>query len=171
MNNSKNKTSVTILLADKNLAKGAIQAANNSSKMTVALKQACELWINDKSIPARDAIENFVSMISHNKDARKKFTAQLSLASKKVRKANGIENPCGLKVDKDGNLTDAPMRNTSGNGGGGEGSAMTSKTAPSKAQIELDAHLEILREMLAKSKDVAATSALKFAIAKLAASL
>jgi len=64
-------------------------------------------------------------------------------------------------------------RNKGGNGGGGdgEGSAMTSKSAPSKAQIELDAHLEILREMLEKSKDVAATSALKFAIAKLAASL
>ena len=173
MNNSKNKTPVTaivILLADKNLAKGAIQAANNSNKMTVALKQACELWINDTSIPARDAIENFAEAISHNKDARKKFTQQLSLASKKVRKANGIESPCGLKVDKDGNLTDAPTRNTGGAGGDGEG-AMTSKSAPSKAQIELNAHLEILREMLAKSKDVAGTSALKFAIAKLAASL
>jgi hypothetical protein len=174
MNTTKTDTNIVILLADKNLAKGAIQAANNSTKMTVALNQACELWINDKSIPARDAIENFAEAISHNKDARKKFTQQLSLASKKVRKANGIEKPCGLKVDKDGNLIDAPMRNTGGNGGGegeGEGSAMTSNTAPSKAQIELTAHLEILREMLAKSKDVAATSALKFAIAKLAASL
>ena len=168
-------TTVTILLADKNLIKGAIQAANNSSKMTVALKQACELVINDKSIPARDAIENFAKGIGHNKDARKKFTQQLSLASKKVRMANGIEKPCGLKVDKDGNLTDAPTRNTSGNGGNGggdgEGSAITSKAAPSKAEIELESHLEILRELLAKSKDVAATSALKFAIAKLAASL
>lgn len=175
MSNSKKTTpatAVVILLADKNLAKGAIQAANNSNKMTVALKQACELWINDTSIPARDAIENFAEAISHNKEARKKFTQQLSLASKKVRKANGIESPCGLKVDKDGNLTDAPMRNTGASGGDGEGGgAMTSNAAPSKAQIELNAHLEILREMLAKSKDVADTSALKFAIAKLAASL
>jgi hypothetical protein len=173
MNTKKTDTNIVILLADKNLAKGAIQAANNSTKMTVALNQACELFINDKSIPARDAIENFAEAISHNKDARKKFTQQLSLASKKVRKANGIEKPCGLKVDKDGNLVDAPMRNTGGNGGGGdgEGSAMTSKSAPSKAQIELTTHLEVLREVLAKSKDVAANSALKFAIAKLAASL
>ena len=41
-----------ILLADKNLVRGAIQAANNSNKMTVALKQACELFLNENSIPA-----------------------------------------------------------------------------------------------------------------------
>ena len=169
---TKTDTNIVILLADKNLAKGAIQAANNSSKMTVALNQACELWINDKSIPARDAIENFAEAISHNKDARKKFTQQLSLASKKVRTANGIEKPHGLKVDRDGNLVDAPMRNTGGNGGGeGDGDAMTSKTAPSKAQIELTAHLEIYREMLNEEKDTQRRNSLKYAIANLAAQL
>ena len=166
-------TNIVILLADKNLAKGAIQAANNSSKMTVALNQACELWINDKSIPARDAIENFAEAISHNKDARKKFTQQLSLASKKVRTANGIEKPHGLKVDKDGNLIDAPMRNTGGNGGNGDGegdgSSFTEKETP-KA-LELRGNIALLRAHFETVNDVAIRAALKQAIAAYAAQL
>ena len=163
---------VTILLADKNLAKGAIQAANNSTKMTVALKQACELWINDKSIPARDAIENFAKAISHNKDARKKFTQQLSLASKKVRKANGIEKPCGLKVDKAGNLTDAPQHKTPSAGGdGGEGSQLVADiSAPVQPTANGDA-IEHLRAMLKASKCVQERATFKIAIAAIAASM
>ena len=165
-------TTVTILLADKNLAKGAIQAANNSTKMTVALKQACELWINDKSIPARDAIENFAKAISHNKDARKKFTQQLSLASKKVRKANGIEKPCGLKVDKAGNLTDAPQHKTPSAGGdGGEGSQLVADiSAPVQPTANGDA-IEHLRAMLKASKCVQERATFKIAIAAIAASM
>ena len=165
-------TTVTILLADKNLAKGAIQAANNSTKMTGALKQACELWINDKSIPARDAIENFAKAISHNKDARKKFTQQLSLASKKVRKANGIEKPCGLKVDKAGNLTDAPQHKTPSAGGdGGEGSQLVADiSAPVQPTANGDA-IEHLRAMLKASKCVQERATFKIAIAAIAASM
>ena len=158
-----------ILLADKNLAKGAIQAANNSGKMTVALKQACELWINNKSNPARDAIENFAKAISHNKDARKKFTQQLSLASKKVRKANGIEKPCGLKVDKAGNLTDAPQHKTPS--AGGEGSQLVPNlSAPVQPTPNGDA-IERLRKMLKASKCVEERAALKIGIAAIAASM
>ena len=165
-------TTVTILLADKNLAKGAIQAANNSGKMTVALKQACELWINNKSIPARDAIENFAKAISHNKDARKKFTQQLSLASKKVRKANGIEKPCGLKVDKAGNLTDAPQHKTPSAGGdGGEGSQLVADiSAPVQPTANGDA-IEHLRGMLKASKCVQERATFRIAIAAIAASM
>ena len=165
-------TTVTILLADKNLAKGAIQAANNSGKMTVALKQACELWINNKSIPARDAIENFAKAISHNKDARKKFTQQLSLASKKVRKANGIEKPCGLKVDKAGNLTDAPQHKTlSAGSDGGEGSQLVADiSAPVQPTANGDA-IEHLRGMLKASKCVQERATFKIAIAAIAASM
>ena len=170
---TKTDTNIVILLADKNLAKGAIQAANNSTKMTVALAQACELFINDNSLPARDAIENFAEAISHNKDARKKFTQQLSLASKKVRKANGIEKPCGLKVDKDGNLVDAPMRNTGGNGGNGDGegdgSSFTEKETP-KA-LELRGNIALLRAHFETVNDVAIRAALKQAIAAYAAQL
>ena len=167
-------TAIVILLADKNLAKGAIQAANNSNKMTVALKQACELWINDTSIPARDAIENFAEAISHNKEARKKFTQQLSLASKKVRMANGIEKPCGLKVDKDGNLTDAPTRNTGGNGSGdgdGEGSqTVANLSAPVQPTANGDA-IEHLRALIKSSKCVKERATFRIAVAAIAANL
>jgi len=169
----KTTTAIVILLADKNLIRGAIQAANHSNKMTVALKQACELVINENSIPAKKAIEGFGHAIGHNKDARKKYTAQLSLASKKVRKANGIENPCGLKIDKNGLLVDAPMRNTGGNGGGGEGESsqmVASAAAPEQPTINGEA-LKHLRAMFEASKCVEDRAALKIAIAAIAASM
>ena len=168
----KTAPAIVILLADKNLIRGAIQAANNSNKMTVALKQACELFLNENSIAAKNAMEAFGDAIGHHKDARKKYTAQLSLASKKVRKANGIENPCGLKIDKNGVLVDAPMRNTGGNGGGeGEGSQMVaSAAAPEQPTINGEA-LKHLRAMFEASKCVEDRAALKIAIAVIAASL
>ena len=169
----KTAPAIVILLADKNLIRGAIQAANHSNKMTVALKQACELFINENSIPAKNAMEAFGDAIGHHKDARKKYTAQLSLASKKVRKANGIENPCGLKIDKNGNLTDAPMRNTGGNGGGGEGEGsqmVANLSAPVQPTINGEA-LKHLRAMFEASKCVEDRAALKIAIAVIAASL
>ena len=68
------------------------------------------------------------------------------------------------------------MRNTGGNGGNGgngdgEGDAMTSNTAPSQAQIELESHLEIYRDMLKEEKDTQRRNSLKYAIANLAAKL
>ena len=168
----KTAPAIVILLADKNLVRGAIQAANNSNKMTVALKQACELFLNENSIPAKNAMEVFADAIGHNKDARKKFTAQLSLASKKVRKANGIENPCGLKIDKNGVLVDAPMRNTGGNGGGeGEGAQMVANlNAPVQPTANGDA-VEHLRALLKASKCVKERATFKIAIAAIAASM
>jgi len=168
----KTAPAIVILLADKNLIRGAIQAANHSNKMTVALKQACELVINANSIPAKNAIEAFGDAIGHNKDARKKFTAQLSLASKKVRKANGIENPCGLKIDKNGVLVDAPMRNTGGNGGGeGEGAQMVANlNAPVQPTANGDA-IEHLRALIKSSKCVKERATFKIAVAAIAASM
>ena len=166
-------TAIVILLADKNLIRGAIQAANHSNKMTVALKQACELVINANSIPAKNAIEAFGVAIGHNKDARKKYTAQLSLASKKVRKANGIENPCGLKIDKNGVLVDAPMRNTGGNGGGGEGEGsqmVANLSAPVQPTANGDA-IEHLRALIKSSKCVKERATFKIAVAAIAASM
>jgi len=168
----KTAPAIVILLADKNLIRGAIQAANNSNKMTVALKQACELFLNENSIAAKNAMEAFGDAIGHHKDARKKYTAQLSLASKKVRKANGIENPCGLKIDKNGVLVDAPMRNTGGNGGGeGEGAQMVANlNAPVQPTANGDA-IEHLRALIKSSKCVKERATFKIAVAAIAASM
>ncbi len=164
----------TLLLNEKTiptLAKGWVAGVNNKGKMQEALLEAFEAVVIHKNINARNQLVKLWNALEHNKKASASIRTQFNTLSKRVKKANGDLNPLALTV-KDGELVEVTPRNKGGSGGdGGEGSAMTSKTAPSKAQIELDAHLEILREMLAKSKDVAATSALKFAIAKLAASL
>ena len=165
----------TLLLNEKTiptLAKGWVAGVNNKGKMQEALLEAFEAVVIHKNIEARNQLVKLWNALEHNKKASASIRAQFNTLSKRVKKANGDLNPLALTV-KDGELVEVTPRNKGGSGGGGdgEGSAMTSKSAPSKSQIELDAHLEILREMLAKSKDVAATSALKFAIAKLAASL
>jgi hypothetical protein len=165
----------TLLLNEKTiptLAKGWVAGVNNKGKMQEALLEAFEAVVIHKNIDARNQLVKLWEALEHNKKASASIRTQFNTLSKRVKKANGDLNPLALTV-KDGELVEVTPRNKGGNGGGGdgEGSAMTSKSAPSKAQIELDAHLEILREMLEKSKDVAATSALKFAIAKLAASL
>lgn len=164
----------TLLLNEKTiptLAKGWVAGVNNKGKMQEALLEAFEAVVIHKNIQARNQLVKLWEALEHNKKALASIRTQFNTLSKRVKKANGDENPLALTV-KDGELVEVTPRNKGGNGGGdGEGSAMTSNSAPSKAQIELDSHLEILREMLAKSKDVAATSALKFAIAKLAASL
>jgi len=165
----------TLLLNEKTiptLAKGWVAGVNNKGKMQEALLEAFEAVVIHKNIEARNQLVKLWEALEHNKKASASIRTQFNTLSKRVKKANGDLNPLALTV-KDGELVEVTPRNKGGNGGGGdgEGSAMTSKSAPSKAQIELDAHLEILREMLEKSKDVAATSALKFAIAKLAASL
>ena len=165
----------TLLLNEKTiptLAKGWVAGVNNKGKMQEALLEAFEAVVIHKNIDARNQLVKLWEALEHNKKASASIRTQFNTLSKRVKKANGDLNPLALTV-KDGELVEVTPRNKGGNGGDGdgEGSAMTSKSAPSKAQIELDAHLEILREMLEKSKDVAATSALKFAIAKLAASL
>lgn len=164
----------TLLLNEKTiptLAKGWVAGVNNKGKMQEALIEAFEAVVIHKNIEARNQLVSLWSALEHNKKALASIRTQFNTLSKRVKKSNGEENPLALTV-KDGELVEVTPRNKGGNGGGeGEGSAMDSNTAPSKSQIELEAHLEILREMLAKSKDVAATSALKFAIAKLAASL
>ena len=166
----------TLLLNEKTiptLAKGWVAGVNNKGKMQEALLEAFEAVVIHKNIDARNQLVKLWEALEHNKKASASIRTQFNTLSKRVKKANGVANPDIALTVKDGELVEVTPRNKGGNGGGGdgEGSAMTSKSAPSKAQIELTAHLEVLREVLAKSKDVAATSALKFAIAKLAASL
>jgi hypothetical protein len=163
----------TLLLNEKTiptLARGFVQGVNNKVKMQDAITESMQAWIANQDIKARDALQNLWAALEHNKKALAVLRAQYNTISKRVKKANGDENPVALTVTE-GVLTEVVPRNKAGGGSGeGEG-AFTSTSAPSKSEIELAAHLDILREMLKNSKDVAATSALKFAIAKLAASV
>jgi hypothetical protein len=165
----------TLLLNEKTiptLARGFVQGVNNKVKMQDAITESMQAWIANKDITARDALQNLWAALEHNKKALAVLRSQYNTISKRVKKANGDENPVALTVT-DGVLTEVVPRNKAGGGSGsGEGEgAITSTAAPSKSEIELAAHLDILRELLKNSKDVAATSALKFAIAKLAATV
>jgi hypothetical protein len=163
----------TLLLNEKTiptLARGFVQGVNNKIKMQDAITESMQAWIANKDITARDALQNLWAALEHNKKALAVLRSQYNTISKRVKKANGDENPVALTVT-DGVLTEVVPRNKAG-GGSGEGEGVFNITdAPSKSEIELTAHLDILRELLKNSKDVAATSALKFAIAKLAATV
>ena len=164
----------TLLLNEKTiptLAKGWVAGVNNKGKMQEALIEAFEAVVIHKNIEARNQLVNLWNALEHNKKALASIRTQFNTLSKRVRKANGDLNPLALTV-KDGELVDVTPRNKGGNGGGdGEGSAMTSKSAPSKSQIELTAHLEVYRDMLKEEKDAQRRNSLKYAIATLAASL
>ena len=163
----------TLLLNEKTiptLARGFVQGVNNKVKMQDAITESMQAWIANKDIKARDALQNLWAALEHNKKALAVLRSQYNTISKRVKKANGDENPVALTVTE-GVLTEVVPRNKAGSGSG-EGEGVFNITdAPSKSEIELTAHLDILREMLKNSKDVAATSALKFAIAKLAATV
>lgn len=166
----------TLLLNEKTiptLAKGWVAGVNNKGKMQEALIEAFEAVVIHKNIEARNQLVKLWEALEHNKKALASIRAQFNTLSKRVKKANGDLTPLALTV-KDGVLVAVTPRNKGGNGGGegeGEGSAMTSNTAPSKAQIELTAHLEVYRDMLKEEKDAQRRNSLKFAIATLAASL
>lgn len=163
----------TLLLNEKTiptLARGFVQGVNNKIKMQDAITESMQAWILNKDIKARDALQDLWAALEHNKKALAVLRSQYNTISKRVKKANGEENPVALTVTE-GVLTEVVPRNKAGSVSGESEGAITSTTAPSRSEIELAAHLDILREMLKNSKDVAATSALKFAIAKLAASV
>ena len=167
----------TLLLNEKTiptLAKGWVAGVNNKGKMQEALIEAFEAVVIHKNIEARNQLVKLWEALEHNKKALASIRAQFNTLSKRVKKANGDLTPLALTV-KDGVLVDVTPRNKGGKGGNGdgegEGDAMTSNTAPSNAQIELTAHLEIYREMLKEEKDTQRRNSLKYALANLAAKL
>ena len=167
----------TLLLNDKTiptLAKGWVAGVNNKGKMQDALIEAFEAVVIHKNIEARHQLVNLWKALEHNEKALASIRAQFNTLSKRVKKANGDLTPLALTVN-DGVLVDVTPRNKGGKGGNGdgegEGDAMTSNTAPSNAQIELTAHLEIYREMLKEEKDTQRRNSLKYALANLAAKL
>ena len=166
----------TLLLNEKTiptLAKGWVAGVNNKGKMQEALIEAFEAWIINKDIKARDVLVKLFKALAHNEKAVASIRTQFNTLSKRVKKANGEENPRALTV-KDGELVDVVPRNKGGKGGGegeGESSQMVaSASAPEQPTINGEA-LKHLRAMFEASKCVEDRAALKIAIAAIAASL
>ena len=164
----------TLLLNEKTiptLAKGWVAGVNNKGKMQEALIEAFEAWIINKDIKARDVLVKLFKALAHNEKAVASIRTQFNTLSKRVKKANGEENPRALTV-KDGELVDVVPRNKGGNGGGeGEGAQMVANlNAPVQPTANGDA-IEHLRALIKSSKCVKERATFKIAVAAIAASM
>ena len=164
----------TLLLNEKTiptLAKGWVAGVNNKGRMQEALLEALEAVVIHKDIKARDLLVKLWNALEHNEKALASIRAQFNALSKRVKKANGEENPLALTV-KDGELVDVIPRNKGGTGGdGGEGSQLVPDlSAPVQPTANGDA-IEHLRAMLTASKCVQERATFKIAIAAIAASM
>ena len=167
----------TLLLNEKTiptLAKGWVAGVNNKGRMQEALIEAFEAVVIHKSIEARRLLEQLWKALDHNEKALASIRAQFNALSKRVKKANGEENPLAFTV-KDGELVDVIPRNKGGTGGdggdGGEGSQLVADlSAPVQPTANGDA-IEHLRGMLKASKCVEDRAALKIGIAAIAAGM
>ena len=164
----------TLLLNEKTiptLAKGWVAGVNNKGRMQEALIEAFEAVVIHKSIEARRLLEQLWKALDHNEKALASIRAQFNALSKRVKKANGEENPLAFTV-KDGELVDVIPRNKGGTGSGdGEGSQLVADiSAPVQPTIDGSA-IERLREMLKASKCVEDRAALKIGIAAIAAGM
>ena len=150
------------------LARGFVQGVNNKVKMQDAITESMQAYIVDKNMQAKTQLENLWSALEHNKKALAVLRSQYNTISKRVKKANGDENPVALTVTE-GVLTEVVPRNKGAAGAGeGEGSTESTATAPDLALISA---LETLDRMLKACKDTEQRAALKLAIARLAATV
>ena len=152
------------------LARGFVQGVNNKVKMQDAITDSMEAFIVDKNIEGANQLVNLWAALEHNKKALAVLRSQYNTISKRVKKANGEENPVALTVTE-GVLTDVVPRNKGATGTGtgeGEGATESTATAPDLALISA---LETLDRMLKACKDTEQCAALKLAIARLAATV
>ena len=167
-------TSKTVLLLNAEtiptLARGFVAGVNNKTKMQDAITESMEAFIVHKNIDAKYQLEALWLALSHNKKAMAVLRSQFNTISKRVKKANGDAAPVALTVTE-GVLTEVVPRASKSTGGDGEGdgSAFTATATPINREFET--HIAILNELLASEKDVAIRSALKCAIAQIAAKL
>ena len=166
----------TLLLNEKSiptLARGFVQGVNNKTKIQDAITESMEFWITDKNIKARDALQNLWLALAHNKKALAVLRAQFNTISKRVKKANGDTAPVALTVTN-GVLTEViPRTAKGGNGGNGdcEGAEAAFTETATPIDREIETHLATLNALLEDTNDVLIRSALKYAIAQLAAKL
>ena len=150
------------------LARGFVQGVNNKVKMQDAITESMEAFIVDKNIDGANQLVNLWAALEHNKKALAVLRSQYNTISKRVKKANGEENPVALTVTE-GVLTAVVPRNKGASGTGeGEGATESTATAPDLALISA---LETLDRMLKACKDTEQRAALKLAIARLAATV
>ena len=150
------------------LARGFVQGVNNKVKMQDAITESMQAFIVDKNIEGANQLVNLWAALEHNKKALAVLRSQYNTISKRVKKANGDENPVALTVT-DGVLKAVVPRNKGAAGTGeGEGATESAATAPDLALISA---LETLDRMLKACKDTEQRAALKLAIARLAATV
>lgn len=167
MTNS-NQLDMTVEIAAK-LARGFKTGIKNKRQVTEALTEASDLWINKKDIKARDFIVALWEGLNGDAPSIAVLRSLLNRISKRINKENGKPNAPALTV-KDGEIVDVVPRSSKG-GEGGEG-AEIGKDAPQSPKVkEISENVRILSEHLRTVKDVAVRSALKQAIAELAAKL
>ena len=152
------------------LARGFVAGVNNKTKIQDAITESMEAFIVHKNIDAKYQLEALWLALSHNKKAEAVIRSQFNTISKRVKKANGDTAPVALTVTE-GVLTDVVPRASKSTGGDGDGveSAFTATAKP--IDREFETHLATLNEMFEAAQDVAHRSALKCAIAQIAAKL
>ena len=164
----------TLLLNEKTiptLAKGWVAGVNNKGKMQEALLEAFEAVVIHKNIEARNQLVKLWEALEHNKKALASIRTQFNTLSRRVKKANGEDDPTGLTV-KDGELVEVTRRNKSGNGGGdGEGSQLVPDLSAPVQPTEKGDAVEHLRELIKNSKCVKERATFKIAIAAIAAQM
>ena len=151
------------------LAKGLKAGTKNKAQVTELLTAALNSYMDKSNIQARDFILALWEGLNGDAPSIAVLRSLINRISKRINKENGKPNAPALTV-KDGEIVDVVPRSSKG-GEGGEGSEI-GKDAPQSPKVkEISENVRILSEHLRTVKDVAVRSALKQAIAELAAKL
>jgi len=163
-----NQLDMTVEMAGK-LARGFKTGIKNKAQVTELLTSALNSYMDKSNIQARDFILAFWEALNGDAPSIAVARSLLNRISKRINKENGKPNAPALTV-KDGEIVDVVPRSSKG-GEGGEGSEI-GKDAPQSPKVkEISENVRILSEHLRTVKDVAVRSALKQAIAELAAKI
>ena len=163
-----NQLDMTVEMAGK-LARGFKTGIKNKRQVTDILTEATTLWINKKDVKSGNFIRAFWEALNGDAPSIAVARSLLNRISKRINKENGNPDAPALTV-KDGEIVDVVPRSSKG-GEGGEGSEI-GKDAPQSPKVkEIIENVRILSEHLRTVKDVAVRSALKQAIAELAAKI
>ena len=151
------------------LAKGLKAGTKNKAQVTELLTAALNSYMDKSNIQARDFIVALWEGLNGDAPSIAVLRSLINRISKRINKENGNPDAPALTV-KDGEIVDVVPRSSKG-GEGGEGSEI-GKDAPQSPKVkEISENVRILSEHLRTVKDVAVRSALKQAIAELAAKL
>ena len=151
------------------LAKGLKAGTKNKAQVTELLTAALNSYMDKSNIQARDFIVALWEGLNGDAPSIAVLRSLINRISKRINKENGNPDAPALTV-KDGEIVDVVPRSSKG-GEGGEGSEI-GKDAPQSPKVkEISENVRILSEHLRTIKDVAVRSALKQAIAELAAKI